>query len=71
MHIDDKAMPTNDTDYSCYIAKNFRTCLTNHMSPLVINSLGGGYTHTDVHTKAILRHQVCTGLWPVHIWFKK
>ena len=37
-----------------------------------INSLGGGHTntHTDIHTKAILRNQECAGLWPAHAWFK-
>ena len=40
--------------------------------PLVINSLGGGHTHTnthinthtDVHTGTILRNQASTGLSP-------
>ena len=53
----------------------YRTCLNNHMgsilcyiTPLIINNLGGGHTHTkhththsrmhtDVRTKAILKNQ--------------
>ena len=52
--------------------KSHRTYLTNHMGsishhimPLVINSLGGGHTHTHayIRTETILRNQACT-------WFK-
>ena len=47
--------------------------------PLVINSLGGGHTHTHKHTQvyrysrteAILRNQVCAGYRPARAWFKK
>ena len=44
--------------------------------PIVINSLGGGCTHTRTRIptfadKAILRNQACTGLWPARTWFKK
>ena len=49
-------MPTNDADYSCHI-KSHRTYLTNRMgsispniTPIVINSLRGGHTHTHKHT---------------------
>ena len=53
--------------------------ISHHIMPLVINSLGGGYTHTnthinmhtDVHTGTILRNQVSTGLWLTHAWFNK
>ena len=68
--------------YSCI------TCLTNrmgsilhHIMPLVINSLGGGHTHThthkhtnthtkthtDVRTETIIRNQARAGL---RTWFK-
>ena len=50
-------MPTNDIDYNCHIKAMHRTYLTNHMgsishhiTPLVINNLGGGHTHTHTHT---------------------
>ena len=48
--------------------------------PLVINSFGGGDTHTNTHThthtyrcppKSLLRNQTCTGQWPVCAWFKQ
>ena len=53
---------------------SYRTCLINrlesishHITPLVINSLGGGHTqthtHTDVHTETILRNHL-------RAWFK-
>ena len=52
-HINAKAMPINHTDYSC------RCSLTNHIetiqryiTPLAINSLKGGDTHTQTHTHA-------------------
>ena len=72
-------MPTNDTDYSCHI-KTHKTYLTNRMGSishqitlLVINSLGGGHTHTHAYrrsrTEVILRNQARAGLWPAHAWF--
>jgi len=60
------AMPTNYRachDFNCYINEREtpKTCLTNHkgsishhIMPLVINSLGGGHTHT--HTQARSHH---------------
>jgi len=56
-----------------------KTCLTNHKSsishhitPLVINSLGGGHTHMQTsQTKVISRNQACTGLQTARAWFKK
>ena len=46
-----------------------------HIMPIVINSLGGGHTHTQTHilticTGSILRNQVRANLWPAHVWFK-
>ena len=42
--------------------------------PLVINSLGGGQTHTnthtDVRTETISRNQRRAGHRPAHAWFK-
>ena len=53
MHMDAYTTPTNDTDYNCH-----RTYLTNHMgsishhiTPLVINSLGGGHTHKHAYRR--------------------
>ena len=44
-----------------------RTYLTNrmgsishHIMPLVINSLGGGHTHTQTHTRACACKHTCT-----------
>jgi len=62
-----KATPTNYTilhNFNCYINERQtpKTCLTNqkgsishHITSLVINSLGGGHTHTS-WTKAISRN---------------
>jgi len=56
-----KATPINYMirhDFNCYINEREtpKTCLTNHkgsishhITPLVINSLGGGHTHTHTH----------------------
>jgi len=56
-----KATPTNYTichDFNCHINEREtpKTCLTNHkgsilhhITPLVINSLGGGHTHTHTY----------------------
>jgi len=67
-----KATPTNlliclDFNYHINERETLTTCLTNHKSsishhimPLVINSLGGGHTHTRIltsRTKAISRNQ--------------
>ena len=46
-----------------------------HITPLVINSLGGGHTHkhtnthTDIRTGTISKNQARAGLWPAHAWF--
>ena len=75
-------MPINDNDYSCHITGSYRTCLTNrmrsiscHITPLVINSLGHGHTHTQtriptIRTGSILRNQAHAGLWPACAWLK-
>ena len=50
--------------------------ISHHITPLVINSLGGGHTHTHTHTHAyirtetILRNQARAGLRPARAWFK-
>jgi len=69
-----KATPTDYTircDFNCHINEREtpKTCLTNHKSsishhtiPLVINSLGGGDTHTQtLWTKVISRNQARAG----------
>ena len=57
MHMNAYVIPTNDTDYSCHIkaTKHIQPIIwglriSHHMTPLVINSLGGGHTHTHTHT---------------------
>jgi len=86
MHFVYKATPTNLLichDFSCHINKRETptTCLTNHKSsishhimPLVINSLGGGHTHTCIltlWTKVISRNQSHAGLRMAHAWFNE
>ena len=49
--------------------------ISRHITPLVINSLGGGHTHTqththtDVRTETISRNQARAGLRPARAWF--
>ena len=57
MHLNSKVMSTKNTDYIQLPYKSCRTCLINHMgfisyqiTPLVINNLGGGHTHSHMHT---------------------
>ena len=78
MRMDAYVTPTIDTDCSCHIY-SLRTYLTNrmgfishHITPLVINSLGGGHIHTRIlsRTEAILRNQACASRRPVRAWFK-
>ena len=80
--INAKATPFNDNDYNCH-NNNYRTCLTNcmefisrHITPLVIDSLGGGHTHKHTHiltirTGSILKNQACTGRRPARAGFNK
>ena len=70
--MDAKAMPTNDTNYSCHIKaiKLIYQSYGFYITPLVINSFGGGHTHTDVRKETILRKQVHAGLWPVRLGLK-
>jgi len=70
-------------DFNCYIneGETPKTCLTNHkdsishhITPLVINSLGGGHTHASIltsQTKAISRNQSCTSQRLARTWFNK
>jgi len=58
-----KATPTNHTirfDSNCHIneRETLKTCLNNHkgsishhITPLVINSLGGGHTHARIQNR--------------------
>ena len=85
IYFNSKAAPTNDTNYSyCTIIKvaarltNHVGFISHHITPLVINSFKGRYTHahtymhacthTHMHTdflhKAILRKQPCAGAMP-------
>ena len=70
-----------DTDYSCHItALEFvqPTIWGSYHATIVINTLGGRYTHkrinthtyTDIHTETILGNQACAGCRPLRIWFK-
>ena len=69
MRFNSKATPTHDTDYGCHIntVELVNQSYGVHITPHVINSLGGGHTqthtHTDSRTKAILRNQA-------RAWFK-
>ena len=55
-------------------------CISHHITPLVINTLGAD-THTNTHmriraltdvcTETILRNQVHTAMWPGHAWFNE
>ena len=58
--------------YRTYLTNRMRS-ISQHITPLVINSLGGGHTHAYRHsrTEAILRKQVRAGLWPVRAWFNE
>ena len=71
MHINAKATPTNDTDYSCYI----KAYLTNHKYGsisyhwlLIASGQMHTHTHTDVCTKAILRNQARAGQIKGIVW---
>ena len=50
--------------------------ISHHITPIVINSLKGGHTHTNTHayrrsrTEAILRNQARTSLQPMHASLK-
>ena len=70
------------TAYTVLVLTNRMGSISHHITPLVINSLGGGDTHTHTHThthtqayrrsqtEVILRNQACTGLRPARAWFK-
>ena len=49
---DSKTTPSADNDYRCHIkAYNlFNQSYGVHITPLVIDSLGGGHTNTDTYT---------------------
>ena len=42
-------MPTSDIDYSCHIKAVQLVYLIIWITPLVIDSLGGGHTHANTH----------------------
>ena len=51
--------------------------ISRHITPLVINSLGGGHTHTSTHTHTYIRlhrnnfkNQARAGHRPAHTWLK-
>ena len=52
MHINAKAIPTNDTDYRCYIkaVELVNQSYGVYIAALVFNSLEGGDIHTHTHT---------------------
>ena len=86
--------PIHSINGKCHIkllkaGESRKTCLTNrtqpishHITPLVINALGGGHTdtrahtHTDTHTHIPTcqprQFQETRGAWPsaAHAWFK-
>ena len=80
IHFNAKATLINDTDNNCHITAvelvkpiNYMGFMSRHITPLVINSLGGGHTqthtytyththkHTDVLTETILRNLAHAG----------
>ena len=83
-----KAVPIYFIDDNCHInqlknGRSCKTCLTkntwsisHHITPLVINALGGRHRHTDTDTdtdaytcrpmfvdETISRNQACVGSW--------
>ena len=50
-YINAKATPINDADYSGHITaiEPVQPIIWVHITPLVINSLGGGHTHTHTN----------------------
>jgi len=77
-----KTMPTNlliRHDFNCHINEREAptTCLTNHKSsishhitPLVINSLGGKRTHTQTYSHCGQKQFQETSCGPARVWFK-
>ena len=49
-----QSMPANNTNYSCYIkaVELVLPIIWVNITPLVINSLGGGHTHTNIQKSA-------------------
>ena len=41
---------------------NHMESMSHHITPLVINSLGGGHTHTHVRTETILINEARAGI---------
>ena len=59
MRINAKAMPINDNDYNCHItATELDQSYGVYIMPLVINSLGGGHTHTHANTHTNDPHRI-------------
>jgi len=80
-----KAMPTNYRichNFNCYIKEseapktcsvtNHKGSISHHITPLVINSLGGGHTHTSVQTSQTKQFQeiIHAPAFGRHTWFK-
>ena len=69
-----KAMPTNDTDYSCHtnLFNQSYGSISYHIMPLVITSLGGRHTYTlTSQTRPISRKQLHTDCRPICASFNK
>ena len=64
-----KGTPTNDTDYSCHIkaVELVYPIILGLYTSLIINSLGGGDTHTPPHTHNIHTQTHMPGL-KLHIY---
>ena len=64
-HFNSKAMPVNDTDYSCHIeaVELTQSIMWGPYTPPVINSLGeeaDRQRHTHTHTHALTYMHACT-----------
>ena len=72
-HNNAKAMPINDTDYSCHITA-IKLVLTNHMGFISHHQLliasrvdTQTYTHIDICTETILRNQALAEMIGMYI----
>ena len=70
MHFNAKATPTTNTKYSCRIkaVKLVNQSYGVQIMP-VINSFGGGHTHTHMHVNRQSNFKK-SGMWPAQNWFK-
>ena len=65
-HFNSKAMPINDTDYSCHIeaVELTQSIMWGPYTPPVINSLGRRQTDRDIHTHTHTRTHIHACMHP-------